>query len=265
MHSLETMPISVRQKTRYVLTDIDDTLTDNGSLEAKTFAALAALRDSGRKVVPVTGRSAGWCDHMARMWPVEGIIGENGAFYFRYDHGEKRMIRRYVREKGTRLKDRMRLDSLCQKALDAVPGCALAADQPYRDTDLAIDFREDVPPLPEADAEKVLKIFTEAGFQGNISSIHVNVWCGDYSKLTTTHLMFKEIFDEDLKSIIDEVVYIGDSPNDESMFTYFPNSIGVANILDFKNFTKHPTYMTDNRGGKGFAEFSKLLISSNGS
>lgn len=202
---------------------------------------------------------------MARMWPVEGIIGENGAFYFRYDHEAKRMIRRYVRERDTRLKDRVRLDSLCQKALDAVPGCALAADQPYRETDLAIDFREDVPPLPEEAAEKVLQIFIEAGFHGKISSIHVNIWCGDYSKLTTTQLMFQEIFNEDLNSIINEVAYIGDSPNDEPMFTYFPNSVGVANILDFKNFTKHPTYMTNSRGGKGFTEFSQRLISSGNS
>ena len=37
-----------------------------------------------------TGLLAGWCDHIARMWPVDGVVGENGALYFWYDAiGEK--------------------------------------------------------------------------------------------------------------------------------------------------------------------------------
>ena len=45
-----------------VLTDIDDTLTLHGQLPAEAFSALWALKHAGLKVIPITGRPAGWCD-----------------------------------------------------------------------------------------------------------------------------------------------------------------------------------------------------------
>ena len=73
----------VLREIRYVFTDIDDTLTEDGSLTANAYAAVEALEKSGISVVPITGRPAGWCDLIARFWPVQGVVGENGAFYFR--------------------------------------------------------------------------------------------------------------------------------------------------------------------------------------
>ena len=69
---------------RAVLVDIDDTLSTQGRLTAQAYGALERLQLSGLLVVPVTGRPAGWCDHIARMWPVDAVVGENGAFYFFY-------------------------------------------------------------------------------------------------------------------------------------------------------------------------------------
>ena len=56
------------RKIRFVLTDIDDTLTENGKLPAESYQALERLQQAGLKVIPITGRPAGWCDHIARMW-----------------------------------------------------------------------------------------------------------------------------------------------------------------------------------------------------
>ena len=67
---------------KYVLTDIDDTLTVDGRLVPSVFGAMEGLGQLGIKVIPITGRPAGWCDHIARMWPVDALVGENGAFYF---------------------------------------------------------------------------------------------------------------------------------------------------------------------------------------
>lgn len=64
----------------WVLTDVDDTLTWEGRLPPETLIALQKLRDSGKKVVAVTGACAGWCDHIAQLWPVDAVLGENGAF-----------------------------------------------------------------------------------------------------------------------------------------------------------------------------------------
>src|SRR4051794_7649868 len=76
---------------RYVLLDIDDTLTTEGRLEAAAYAALERLQRGGLYVTPVPGRPAGWCDHIARFWPVAAGVGENGAFWSRYARTRRRL------------------------------------------------------------------------------------------------------------------------------------------------------------------------------
>ena len=100
---------SVLKEIRYVFTDIDDTLTDNGSLRASAYSAIEALDNAGIGVVPITGRPAGWCDLIARFWPVRGVVGENGAFYFRYQRQETRMERFYVDSESQRQEKKKKL------------------------------------------------------------------------------------------------------------------------------------------------------------
>ena len=71
--------------------------------------AMEQLQDAGIKVIPITGRPAGWCDHIARMWPVDGLVGENGAFHFYYHRTQHKMIRRFWRSEEQRVKDRQDL------------------------------------------------------------------------------------------------------------------------------------------------------------
>jgi HAD superfamily hydrolase (TIGR01484 family) len=127
-----------------LLFDIDETLTTEGKLTALAYAALEKLHTAGKRVVAVTGRPAGWCDHIARMWPVDAVVGENGAFYFCFAEG--RLHKRFADDEKTRAAKRGRLDAIARTILAQVPGCAIASDQPYRETDLAIDYCEDVPP-----------------------------------------------------------------------------------------------------------------------
>src|SRR6476660_8198038 len=93
---IEECPQKTLKAVKAVLTDIDDTLSLHGRIPAEAYASLEALREAGLVVVPITGRPAGWCDHIARMWPVDGVVGENGAFYFRYDRERHTMRRRYM-------------------------------------------------------------------------------------------------------------------------------------------------------------------------
>jgi len=137
---LASMPEHVRRKLRFVLTDIDDTLTTDGKLTAGAYRALERLHDAGRIVVPVTGRPAGWCDHIARMWPVDAVVGENGAFYMRFDVTQRKLVRRFVASDAERAAMRERLAAIGATILTRVPGSALASDQHYRETDLAIDY-----------------------------------------------------------------------------------------------------------------------------
>ncbi len=261
MHPIRNFTTKDRRKIRYVLSDIDDTITSAGRLDAGAYQALENLKKAGFAVIPVTGRPAGWCDHFSRMWPIDAIIGENGAFYFRYDHNRHRMTRRYWTDPTTRRANRKKLDALQEKILHTVPGSGLAADQNYRDADLAIDFCEDVPPLAAEDIARIVAIFTEAGAVAKVSSIHVNGWFGDYDKLAMTRILFHELFGQNLDTIKDSVVFIGDSPNDAPMFDFFPRSVGVANVRDFQSqLSAQPQWITDAPCGAGFSELAQLLI-----
>jgi HAD superfamily hydrolase (TIGR01484 family) len=240
---------------RALLFDIDDTLTTEGRLTAEAYAALEALKRAGRIVVPVTGRPAGWCDHIARMWPVDAVVGENGAFYYWFDG--KKLQRRYFDENGASRK--AELLRIGETILRQVPGTALAADQAWRETDLAIDFREDVPALPLPVAERVATLMREAGLTAKVSSIHVNGWFGGHDKLAMSRRVFAERFALDLDAANASVAFIGDSPNDEPMFGFFENSVGVANVRDFRLST-FPGFVTAGKSGKGFVELAEHLL-----
>ena len=262
MKPFNEFPKKLKSNIRFVLTDIDDTLTIKGRLPSVAFAAMENLQKAGIQVIPITGRPAGWCDHIARMWPVDGIVGENGAFYFRYDDAGKKMIRRYFKTEKERKEDWKKLEKIKQEILKKIPGCRVSADQAYREADLAIDFCEDVPPLPIKDIEQIVRCFNEAGAQAKISSIHVNGWFGDYDKLSMTRLFFEEVFKVSLDEIKERVVFTGDSPNDSPMFSYFPHSVGVANVLDFKGrMDCDPAWITEKEGGYGFADVVDILLS----
>jgi len=261
MKPIKQLPNAVKKKIRYVLSDIDDTLTLNGRLPAVVFAAMEGLRAAGIRIIPITGRPAGWCDHIARMWPVDGLVGENGAFYFRYDDGQRKMQRRYFKTKDQRDADRQKLAKLKLEILKKIPGCRVSADQAYREADLAIDYCEDVPPLTKKEVDDIVRLFENAGARAKISSIHVNGWFGEYDKLTMTQMLFDEVLKDDLEAVKDDVIFIGDSPNDVPMFQFFPHSVGVANILEFKGKIAHkPAWITQKEGGFGFAEMVDQLL-----
>jgi HAD superfamily hydrolase (TIGR01484 family) len=240
-----------------VLLDIDDTLTTEGKLTAQAYGALERLKGAGKRVVPVTGRPAGWCDHIARMWPVDAVVGENGAFYFRFAGG--RLHKRFQDDAATRIGKRARLEGVAARVMAEVPGCALASDQSYRETDLAIDYCEDVAPLPLAAAERIAALMRKAGLTARISSIHVNGWFGEYDKLTMTRLLFAEQFGMPIRGGMPNVVFAGDSPNDAPMFACFDNSVGVANVRRF-TLPSEPKYVTAAPSGAGFAELAAHLL-----
>jgi HAD superfamily hydrolase (TIGR01484 family) len=258
---LATMSDAVRRGIRFVFTDIDDTLSTGGRITALAYGALERLRSAGKVVVPVTGRPAGWCDHIARMWPVDGVVGENGAFYMRYDARARALVRRFAVPDHEREARRAKLGAIADEIVRAVPGCALASDQPYRETDLAIDYCEDVAPLPSSDVDRIVALMRSHGLTAKQSSIHVNGWFGDYDKLQMTRTLLREEFGCDLDAERDRCVFVGDSPNDAPMFAYFPNAIGVANVLDFiDRIATPPRYITVAKAGAGFAEVADFLL-----
>ncbi|MBJ81039.1 MAG: haloacid dehalogenase [Myxococcales bacterium] len=247
------------QDIQFVLSDIDDTMTENGKLPACAYQALWELKEAGIKVIPVTGRPAGWCDLIARQWPVDAVVGENGALIYYEENGVlKEIINPQVAD--TRISEK--LTKIRNDVLSRVPQTRIAKDQAYRRFDLAIDFAEEEPKLSLSEAKKIQDIFHEHGAEAKISSIHVNGWFGEYDKLSMTKILFKALWAIDLDNAKEKVLFCGDSPNDEPMFAYFPISCGVANIREFVSLLHSPpAYISDQEAGQGFAECVVHLLS----
>jgi HAD superfamily hydrolase (TIGR01484 family) len=248
-----------------VLTDIDETLSTDGRLTTAAYGALQALKEAGLKVIPVTGRPAGWCDHIARFWPIDAVVGENGAFWMWRDGRAGKLRTRFVQGDAERAEGRRRLEAVRARVLREVAGAGIASDQPYRAADLAVDFCEDVPALPREAVRRIVEIFEAEGACAKVSSIHVNGWFGGYDKLTTAQAMMAELFGIDLGAARDAYVFAGDSPNDAPMFGFFPNAVGVANVRDFAADMAHlPRWITTARSGAGFVELAEALLAARG-
>ena len=246
---------------RILFADIDDTMTTDGVIPREAFHALWDAAEAGLRVVPVTGRPAGWCDHIARMWPVDGVIGENGAFYFRKTSDG--IVRCHAQSPDERVRNRARLEQIRREVLAEVSGCGIASDQAYRDDDLAVDFCEDVPRLPWEEVERIVAVFERHGATAKVSSIHVNGWFGTFDKLSMTRRYIRDMDAVELEAHPYAYAFVGDSPNDEPMFAAFPTSFGVANIRAFlPHMTHRPATIVEQSGGAGFQEVVRRLLSS---
>jgi HAD superfamily hydrolase (TIGR01484 family) len=250
---------------RWVLTDIDDTLTLDGRLPARAYAALEALDAAGIAVVPVTGRPAGWCDAIARHWPVAAVVGENGALWYAQDRQARRMLRWQAQPEAERLANQARLHALAAEALREVPGSAIAADQPFRLFDVAVDFCEDAGPLGLDAAGRIAAVFRAGGAEAKVSSIHVNAWIGGWDKLAGIEALFAARF-QPFAEVREQVAFAGDSANDAPLFAAVACSVGVANVAPFlAGMATPPAFITRAEGGAGFAEFADALLKARGS
>lgn len=260
MNPFSQIPPEAARDIRFILFDIDDTVTNGGKLTDEAYCAMWDLFRAGYALVPVTGRPAGWCDMIVRQWPVRAVVCENGAFALYRD--EKNVIRTLVHPNAAK-DPAPALERLKRAVLDAIPGARLARDQFCRAYDVAFDFAEDEPRLPDETVAAIMRICREQGAVCKLSSIHVNAWYGTYDKLSMVKLYFERV--EGLDDAKKRVLFLGDSPNDEPMFSFFPNACGVENILDFAGRMDFlPTYIIQGRGGRGFALAARTLIEKTG-
>ncbi len=241
-----------------VCLDIDDTLSTRGKLTDDAYHALWELKRAGFFVVPITGRPAGWCDHFARFWPIDAVVGENGAFSFYMEHSVRKRTDTPCQATPEALKNQLR--DLEKKILAEFPQAKWASDQAYREYDLAIDVCEDVPAWNSQAVERLLKLCETAGAHAKLSSIHVNTWFGNYDKRSG----FRHLLDHQshLPQAFDQWIFIGDSPNDEPLFAGFKNSVGVANLKNYLARLKNPPrWLTSQESGQGFAQMASVLCS----
>ena len=242
-----------------VFTDIDDTLTTEGAITPDALQALADLKAAGLHVVPITGRPVGWSEAFAVRWPVDAIVAENGAVGLQ--HSAAQGLRKlYQQDTSTRNTNFVRMQQVLTYIEQVVPGARRSQDSVGRETDIAIDHSE-FTHLPPTAIDQVVRLMQAEGMTATVSSIHINGWFGEHSKLTGARWIVRELYGRDLDAEMDRWVYVGDSTNDQVMFEHFAHSVGVANIRRFEAQLIHPPrYITPSQRGMGFAELAQHLL-----
>ncbi|MEP6740379.1 MAG: HAD-IIB family hydrolase [Caldimonas sp.] len=246
------------REVRGVLTDIDDTLTTEGAITMGVAAALAALAEAGLPVIAVTGRPMGWSLPIVEQTPLAAVVAENGAVALFREGGTTHI--EYVQDETERAVNATRLRAAAERVLREVPGATLARDSAGRVTDIAVDHAE-FAHLDPAQIERVVAVMRGEGMSATVSSIHVNGWYGEHTKLSGARWIVQRLLRRDLDAEHAQWVYVGDSTNDQLMFAHFPLSVGVANLADFADrLTQWPAYLTTHDRGRGFVEVAERLL-----
>jgi len=256
MQPLHRLPDAALQRLRGVLTDIDDTLTRGGAIEAVALQALQQLARAQLPVIAITGRPAGWSEAFAMDWPVAAIVAENGAVMLRREGSQ--LQREFTQDEATRAANLLRLQQCAGAVRLAVPQARLARDSGGRLTDIAVDHSE-FEQLGDADIDTVLAVMHAHGLNASVSSIHVNGWIGEHDKWSGARWAVERALG--LPFAAADWLYVGDSTNDQLMFEHLPLSVAVANIRRFvPQLTVLPAYVTPSERGQGFAEVVQRLL-----
>ncbi|ADZ92867.1 HAD-IIB family hydrolase [Marinomonas mediterranea] len=245
---------------QFILSDFDDTLTFNGGLLSTTLKALEELNAVGVKVIPVTGGCAGWSDMMARTLPVSGVISEGGSIFIEKKTNGRTQYHFCVPEHEIRAFQKATLETV-QRALGEGSTLKLASDQEFRISDVAIDFAQDVVPPAHKEKTQLLDRLKRSGLNAKVSSIHINITHPEADKWRMSKRVLTDFYCLAESDFSNDVLAVGDAPNDQALFERFSKSVGVANIVRYeKELITPPRYVTQFEGGHGFAELSKLII-----
>ena len=235
--------------------DLDDTLLDHGKLTAPAYRALCDLRAAGLTLLVATGRPAGWGEVLARMWPVDAVISENGAIAHMDSSTGVRCLD--PRSADRRQLARTRLEQLSARVEQAFPGLVRTNDAHARVSDVTYDIGEHESVAP-ATIRDVVELAEQLGATTTVSSVHLHLTLDRDDKATGCLRVLREQFGVDTTLARMRFAFIGDSGNDAACFAAFRATIGVANLRGRP--TLGPRWLTEQERGAGFAEAARLLI-----
>jgi HAD superfamily hydrolase (TIGR01484 family) len=254
MLPIERLTSDEARRLRGLLFDLDDTLLDGTRLGEGAYSSLHRLREAGLALVGVTGRPSGWAEVLARQWPVDGIVAENGAIACDLSDHRLRLVDFAARERDTR---RARLGVIAAALEARFPELRPSDDTSARRTDAAFDIGEhERVPLERVAAVRAAA--AELGARTLTSSVHLHVTLDAANKASGATRFLSARFGWDTTESLGRLAFIGDSENDEACFAAFHTTIAV------KNFRGRPTipprYVTQAARGAGFAEAAAVIL-----
>jgi HAD superfamily hydrolase (TIGR01484 family) len=236
---------------RGVLFDLDDTLLDHGKLTEAAYSALFRLRESGLELYAVTGRPLAWVRLLARLFPIDGGVGENGGGMV--GQGGEGIDSVTVDVRAAR---NARLVDLVRATRTAFPDLQPADDASERLTDFTFDVGERQRVEP-AVVERVTAFARERGATVHVSSVHLHVGFDAVDKASGVVRLLRALHGIDPTLALRRYAFIGDSENDAACFGAFRTTVGVANLRGRP--TLAPRFVTEAARGRGVAELARVL------
>lgn len=253
-HSRTLKPLSEASLTNIALvaTDMDGTLTEKGKFSATLLQALEDLAAAQIKVLIVTGRSGGWMSGISKLMPVAGAIAENGGLF--YPSGKEEPV------SLTAIPDlkahRQSLAVTFEFLKTIFPQIEESADNRFRVTDWTFDIGA----LSPDELQILSNICNQMGWGFTYSTVQ----CHIKPQWQDKAIGLLQVLQGYLPEISpQQVVTVGDSPNDQSLFDqgHFPVSVGVANVMKYVQQLEHqPTYITHAAEGEGFCELCNYIL-----
>ncbi|GJD21589.1 HAD-superfamily hydrolase subfamily IIB [Rivularia sp. IAM M-261] len=237
---------------RLIATDMDGTLTVSNKFTSLVLRTLEDLKANSTKVLITTGRSAGWVSGIAHYLPVVGAIAENGGLF--YSCNSEAPI--YLTPISDIISHRQQLAATFDHLKLKFPKIQESADNRFRITDWTFD----VAGLSLDEIKTLANLTQTMGWGFTYSNVQCHIKPQGQDKAMGLLKVLQEYFPE---ITLKQVVTVGDSPNDESLFdaTYFPNSFGVANVSHYLDTLQHkPAYITSGAEGEGFCELARMIL-----
>lgn len=250
---------------RLVATDMDGTLTQAGKFTPLLLRSLLALQQAGIAVVIVTGRSAGWVQGVVSYLPVRGAIAENGGLWLAggdslgdspgnsLGDSKAEGDLDYLIPLGDHHRDQL---AAAFRHLQAeFPQIRESADNRFRLTDWTFDVQG----LSLDDLTQMGDRCRELGWGFTYSAVQCHIKPMGQEKA----IALQQVIQRQFPGLAPEqVVTVGDSPNDESLFDgdRFPLSVGVANVRHYADRLRYqPAFITAAAEAEGFGELTQWL------
>lgn len=254
MKALEDLKAHEARALEGLFFDLDDTFLDEGRLSEAAFSLLFSLQASGLRLIALTGRPASWAEQIARMWPVEAAIAENGALS--YKRVGAQVERLDTLDPETRGLHRVRLEALVALARAELSDLVPADDVNGRVSDYTFDIGEHEQ-ATEDTIRAAQALAQRAGARTTRSSVHLH-FTFDRSDKATGALAYLRSSGHDPTSALRRFAFIGDSQNDAPAFAAFQTTCGVQNLRG--HFSIPPRYITQQKASAGFCAFGQRLI-----
>jgi hydroxymethylpyrimidine pyrophosphatase-like HAD family hydrolase len=204
-------------------------------------------------VLIVTGRSAGWVQAIAHYLPIAGAIAENGGVYM----APAVDTYHYLVEIENPAAHRQQLAGMFEHLRQRYPQLQPSGDNAFRLTDWTFD----VAGLTATELDWLATTCEQAGWGFTYSTVQCHIRLAQQDKGPGLSRVLAQQFPQ-LR--LDQVVTVGDSPNDEGLFdpSRFPLSVGVANVGHYRDRLTHfPRFVTQQPEVAGFCELAAMIAS----